>query len=173
MDAYENMLTRRSVRKFERTPITEAEVEKLLRAAMYAPSACNRRPWEFIVIDDPAILAKLPEVHPHAPMAAQAPLSILVCGDVNREHPSGYWVVDCAAAVENLLLAAHAIGLGAVWTGIYPREERIVGMQRLLNLPANIRPHALVVIGHAAESPVTQERYEKERVHYNGFTAHP
>ena len=169
MDAYENLLTRRSIRRFHPTPIAPELIEKLLWAGMYAPSACNRRPWEFVLIDDPVLTAEIPKIHPHAPMAMQAPLSILVCGDLQREHPSGYWVVDCAAAVENILLAAHSLGLGAVWTGIYPREERIEGMAKLLGLPDHIRPHSLIVVGHPAETPDAPDRFEPHRIHRNGW----
>lgn len=167
METLEAIRTRRSIRKYRDEPVAEEAVERVLRAAMMAPSARNCQPWHFVVIDDRELLAKIPQINPNAAMAAGAPLSILVCGDLELEHPSGYWVVDCAAAVQNLLLAAHAEGLGAVWTGVYPRQERMAGFARLLGLPDNVQAHSLVVLGHPAEQPVTQDRYRPDRVRRN------
>ena len=103
-------------------------------------------------------------------MAAEAPAAIMVCGDSTSEQYPGYWVVDCAAAVQNLLLAAHALGLGAVWTGTYPRQERMESYRRLLNLPEHIEPHSLIPIGYPAERPSNQDRYRPERIHVNRWT---
>jgi len=169
MDALEAIHTRRSIRRYEDRPVPEELVEEVLRAAMMAPSAVNKQPWHFVVIDDRKLLGEIPKINPNAAMAAGAPLAILVCGDLKLEHPSGYWVVDCAAAVENLLLAAHALGLGAVWTGVYPRQQRIDGLKKLFGLPEHVMPHTLVVLGYPAERPPSQDRYRPERVHRNGF----
>ncbi len=167
METLKAIQTRRSIRKFTDEPVAEELVERVLRAAMMAPSARNCQPWHFVVIDDQDVLAKIPDINPHAAMAAGAPLAILVCGDLHLEHPSGYWVVDCAAAVQNLLLAAHDVGLGAVWTGIYPRQQRIDGYARLIGLPENVLAHSLIVLGHAAEQPVAKDRYRADRVRRN------
>ena len=169
MDALEAIHTRRSIRRYEDRAVPEELVEDVLRAAMMAPSAVNKQPWHFVVIDDRKLLSEIPKINPNAAMAAGAPLAILVCGDLKLEHPSGYWVVDCAAAVENLLLAAHAVGLGAVWTGVYPRQQRIDGLKKLFGLPEHVMPHTLVVLGYPAEQPPSQDRYRPERVHRNGF----
>jgi len=169
MDALKAIHTRRSIRRYEDRPVPEELVEDVLRAAMMAPSAVNKQPWHFVVIDDRELLSEIPKINPNAAMAAGAPLAILVCGDLELEHPSGYWVVDCAAAVENLLLAAHAVGLGAVWTGVYPRQQRIEGLKKLFGLPEHVMPHTLVVLGYPAEQPPSQDRYRPERVHRNGF----
>jgi len=169
MDALEAIHTRRSIRRYEDRAVPEELVEEVLHAAMMAPSAVNKQPWHFVVIDDRELLTEIPKINPNAAMAAGAPLAILVCGDLKLEHPSGYWVVDCAAAVENLLLAAHAVGLGAVWTGVYPRQQRIEGLKKLFGLPENVMPHTLVVLGYPAEQPPSQDRYRPERVHRNGF----
>ena len=104
---------------------------------------------------------------PNAAMAGKAPLAILVCGDLNLEKSEGYWVVDCAAAVENMLLAAHALGLGAVWCGVYPREKRMEALRQLLGLPKNVIAHSLVVLGYVAEQVPAEDRYRPERVHHN------
>jgi len=167
MDTLEAIRTRRSVRKYQDRPVSEELVRTLLEAAMNAPSARNGRPWQFVVINDRLLLSEVARINPNAQMAGHAPLAILVCGDLRQEKAPGYWVVDCAAAVENILLAAHALGLGAVWTGVYPRQERIDGLRRLAALPDDITPHSLVVLGHPAEQPASQERYEPDRVHRN------
>jgi nitroreductase len=167
MDAIEAIFTRRSIRKYLDKPVAEELVQKLLAAAMQAPSARNQQPWQFVVIDDRATLAKIPAFMPNAPMAAHAPLAILVCGDLALEKSQGYWVVDCAAATENILLAAHALGLGAVWTGVYPREKRMEGLRELVGLPEKVVAHSLVVIGHPAEQPKREDRYRPDRVRRN------
>ena len=167
MDTLEAIHTRRSIRTYVDQPVPEELVQKLLAAAMQAPSARNQQPWQFVVIDDRAILAKIPPFMPNAAMAGKAPLAILVCGDLSLEKSEGYWVVDCAAAVENILLAAHALGLGAVWCGVYPRDKRMEGLRQLVGLPKNVIAHSLVVLGYAAEQIPAEDRYRPERVHHN------
>ncbi len=167
MDALEAIRTRRSVRRFTVEPVTEDQLETLLRAAMSAPSAGNQQPWHFIVVDDRALLDRIPEFSPYASMCRQAPLGILVCGDTTLEKHPGYWIQDCSAATQNLLLAAHALGLGAVWTGVHPREERSRSFRDLLKLPDHIMPLAFIVIGHPAERPQPQDRFRPERIRRN------
>ena len=157
---------RRSIRKYTADAVSEADVTELLEAAMAAPSAGNEQPWHFIVIRDRDMLNAIPGFHPHAAMAPHAPVGILVCGDQSLEKHAGYWVQDCAAATENLLLAVAAKGLGAVWCGVYPRTERVEGFTRLLGLPDNVTPFAFVPIGHPAEHKPPARRYNAERVHY-------
>jgi len=115
---------------------------------MSAPSAGNQQPWHFIVVNERVLLDRIPEFSPYAAMCRQAPLGILVCGDTTLEKYPGYWIQDCSAATQNLLLAAHDLGLGAVWTGVYPREERIRGFREAFKLPDHILPLAFVVIGY-------------------------
>jgi nitroreductase len=136
---------------------------------MCAPSARNAQPWQFVVLTDRTLLKQIPQFHPNAPMTEYAPLAILVCGDLSLEKSPGYWVVDCAAATQNLLLSAHALGLGAVWTGVYPRQERMDGFRRQLNLPENIMPHSLIPLGFPAERLNGENRYRAERVHHNAW----
>jgi len=167
MDALEAIHTRRSIRKYQDKPVPEEVVEKLLAAAMSAPSARNQQPWQFVVLSDRQLLTQVPQIMPNAPMVARAPLAILVCGDLALEKSPGYWVVDCAAATQNLLLAAHALALGAVWCGVYPRQERMDGLRRLLHLPENVIAHSLVALGYPAEQPAPADRYRRERIHYN------
>lgn len=167
MDAYECIVTRRSIRQFADRPVPAEMVEKLLRAAMTAPSAGNQQPWEFIVLTDRALLDEMPSIHPYCQMIRQAPVAVLVCGNATREKYPGYWPQDCSAATMNLLLAAHALGLGAVWTGIYPREERIRPFREKFALPEHVVPLALIPIGWPAESPPQPDRFAPERVHHN------
>jgi len=167
MDTIEAIHTRRSIRKFEDKPVSEEMIEDLLKAAMMAPSARNAQPWHFVIFDEKELLQKVSKINKNAYMAADAPVAILVCGDLDLEKSSGYWPQDCAAAVENMLLAAHAMGLGAVWTGIHPRPEREKGFRELLDLPANVMPHSMIVIGHPEEPAGRKDRYQRERVRRN------
>ncbi len=167
MDVLEAIRTRRSIRRFQDQAVPEELVQQLLKAAMNAPSARNGQPWQYVVIDDRELLGRIAEINPNAQMAASAPLGILVCGDLKLEKSAGYWVVDCAAAVENMLLAAHGLGLGAVWTGVYPRERRMEGLKLLLGLPDHVVAHSLVVVGYPAEALAPENRFHLDRVHRN------
>lgn len=167
MDTLEVIHTRRSIRVYQNKPVPEEAITKLLAAAMAAPSAYNRQPWEFVVITNREILDVIPTINPNAEMAKDAPLAILICGNLELESSSGYWVVDCAAAVQNLLLCAHALGLGAVWTGTYPKEERMDGYTTLFDLPDHVLPHTVVVIGYPDEQPPHENRFKPERIHRN------
>jgi nitroreductase len=167
MDTLDAIHTRRSIRKFEDRAVSDELIQKLLAAAMQAPSARNQQPWQFVVIDDRELLGQIGQMFPNARMAQHAPLGILICGDLHEETSPGYWVVDCAAAAENMLLAAHALGLGAVWTGVYPREQRMAGLSKLLGTPDHVIPHSLMIVGHAAEQVPPQSRYLPDRVRHN------
>lgn len=165
----EVILNRRSIRKYTGEPVGEEVIVELLKAAMAAPSANNQQPWEFVVIDDRDILEQASNIHPFAKMAAHAPVAILVCGDKKREKTEGYWVQDCAAATENILIAAEGNVLGAVWCGIHPREEREEAFRKLLGLPEHIVPFALIPVGHPAEHKGPSNRYDPARIHRNGW----
>jgi len=167
MEALEAIMTRRSIRRFADKRPADGEIRTLLEAAMQAPSARNHQPWYFVVIDERGVLDAVTDFHPHARMLAHAPLAVLVCGDTEQVDSFGYVVQDCSAAAENLLLAAHALDLGAVWLGIYPRAERMAGMKRLLRLPDTIVPLALVALGYPAESKEKALRFKPERVFRN------
>ena len=173
MDTLEAIRTRRSIRAYEEKPVPEELIRQLLGAAMMAPSARNAQPWHFVIVDDRKLLREIARINPNAQMAERAPMAILVCGDLQLELSPGYWVVDCAAAVENMLLAARALGLGAVWTGVYPREARMKGLRRLLDIPDQVIPHSLVVLGYPAEHPPSEDRYRPDRVRRNGWTPPP
>jgi nitroreductase len=166
MDAIENILTRRSVRHFGPNPVPDEELDILLRAAMHAPSAGNAQPWHFVVITDRKVLDEVPKFHTSAEFIFEVPAAILICADENVARP-GRWLLDCSAAAQNMLLAAHARGLGACWIGIQPDPVRIEGVSTLLGLPANIRPLCLVAVGYPTETPPTVDRYLPERIHAN------
>lgn len=167
MDAITVICSRRSIRLYSGKAVAPPLLEELLRAAMSAPSAGNERPWHFIVLTERAILDEIPRFHPYAGMLKHASVAVLVCGDVSLEKHKGYWVLDCAAATENLLLAAHAKGLGAVWCGVYPTEDRVDNLRKLLNLPDHIVPFSLVPVGFPEEFKQAEDRYDGARVHHN------
>jgi nitroreductase len=165
MEAREALLSRRSIRKYAAEAVSEEAVRRLLEAAMAAPSAGNEQPWHFVVIRDRATLDEIPTFHEHAQMMHEAPLAILVCADDRSKKYEIFWPQDCAAATQNLLLAAHASGLGAVWVGVYPVEGLITRLKKLLGLPPEVTPFALVAVGHPAEEKPPAERYDEARVH--------
>ena len=167
MDALNAILSRRSIRKYTAQPVSEEMVRELLEAAMAAPSAGNEQPWHFVVMDDREILDAIPRFHPYSRMLEEAPMAILVCGDLELQKYEGYWVQDCSAATENLLIAAQAKGLGAVWLGVYPIEERVAGFRNLLGVPDHVIPFALISIGYPAEQKPGADRYNSSRVRRN------
>ncbi|HOV82002.1 MAG TPA: nitroreductase family protein [Methanothrix sp.] len=169
MDTLQAIKTRRSVRKFLNKPVSSEMIRDILEAAMFAPSAGNEQPWQFVVLDDRKILDEIPRICATASMCRQAPLAILVCSDASLEKYPGFWVQDCSAAVENMLLAAHALGLGAVWAGVYPFKDRISALKKRLALPDEITPMALVVLGHPDEAPAQPQRFREDRIHRNGW----
>jgi nitroreductase len=157
---------RRSIRQYTNQDVTEEEVRQLLEAAMAAPSGSARDPWHFIVVRDTATRQKLSQTHTFSDMCARAPVVIVVCGD---EKVSDHWISDGAAATENLLLAVTALGLGAVWVGIYPRAEREAHVRQVLDIPPNVRILCLIPIGHPAEEKPPRTRYNPAKVHYDRF----
>ncbi len=163
------ILDRRSVRRYTAQDVEEKDVRRILEAAMAAPSAGNERPWHFVVIHDRRLLDGIMEVHPYAQMLRQSPVAILVCGDRTLEKYPGFWVQDCSAAVQNMLIMAVQLDLGAVWLGLYPIEERVQGLRRVLGLPEHIIPFALVPFGHPDEERRQLDRYEEKRVHQDGW----
>lgn len=162
-----NILARRSIRKYTDQSVPEDMINDLLRAAMSAPSAGNQQPWQFVVIRNRSILNDITTVHPYSSMLKEAPCAILVCGDLNRETHKGYWVQDCSAATQNILLAANSLGLGSVWLGVYPREDRVEALRKLLGIPSHIVPLALIAVGYPAEEKEPSNRFDKNRIHYD------
>ena len=167
MEAIECIQTRRSIRKYLDKDVSDELITELLKAAMTAPSAGNQQPWQFIVITDRKLLNKITEFHEYAQMCKDSHLAILVCADISSIRHEGMWEQDCSAATQNILLAAHAHGLGAVWCGVYPREPKIQGFRKLLNIPEKIIPFSLIPIGHTAQKSERVDRYKKDKIHEN------
>ena len=169
--AIENIMTRTSIRQYKDQPVEQEKIDIMLKAAMAAPTAVNLQPWHFIVINDKKTIDMLA-----GPRPTNAPLMIAVCGDTDKTTmPDGkgklpdFWVQDVSAATENLLLAAHALGLGAVWTGVYPAMERVADVANVLNCPNNIIPLAVVRIGYPDEAPEPKDKFKEENISYNKF----
>ena len=167
MELLEGLLTRRSVRDFVYRPVPQENIELMLKAAMHAPSARNRQPWQFYVITDREVLRRIPDVHPYATMATEASLAVVVCADETILSNPERWGLDCSNATFSIQLAAHGLGLGAVWCGLYPDAERQNGIKDLLNLPEDIQPFSLIPIGYPAEALPVVDRFLPERIHMN------
>lgn len=159
----DNLFARRSIRKYTPEPVTDVQVETLLRAAMAAPSANDRKPWHFVVVRDAATRAALAEAHPHAKMLTQSPVCIVPCGDTSIAPD--FWVQDLCAATENILLAATGLGLGTVWCGVHPRAERTNEVRQILGIPETIIPLCLIAVGHPDERKEPRTQYDAQRVH--------
>ena len=164
-EGLELLMTRRSVRRYTDEPVSDDQVEAILRAAMAAPSAGNEQPWHFVVVRDDQVMDAIMDVHPYAGMLTEAPVCIAVLADMSLEKYEGMWLQDCSAATQNILLAAHALGLGAVWLGVHPVQSRQEGIKRILGLPEGVECLSLVALGHPAEQPGPADRYDESRVH--------
>jgi nitroreductase len=164
-----SILRRRSIRQYTGQKIQAEHIKKILEAAMSAPSAGNEQPWHFIIVNDTQMLERLSQIHRHASMVKHAAAAIVVCGDLNLEIKKGMWVQDCSAATENILIEVEELNLGAVWVGVYPREDRIKHVQKLFDLPINVIPMSIVPIGYPAENFDTYSRYDESRVHYEAW----
>lgn len=171
MDTLSAIFTRRSVRTYAKAALSQEQIDNLLKAAMLAPSAGNSQPWHFVLVNEPALLEEVATIHPHAQMITAAKLAILVCAEPALERFSGFWPQDCSAAIQNILLAAHAQGLGAVWVGIYPALAP-EPFKKMFHLPVGIEPMSLVVIGKNTTENLQKEppdRYLANRIHFNKF----
>lgn len=165
----DSILKRRSIRKYKDLKVSDEIVEDLLKAAMAAPSAGNEQPWEFVVLRDKEIMKNITEVHPYSKMLLNSDVAIVVCGDEKKEVFKGYWVQDCSAATENILLASQDMGLGAVWLGVYPIVDRVKKIQEILGLPTSVVPLSIVPIGYPDEEKTPEDRFDRTRIHYNGW----
>ncbi len=167
------IMTRSSVRSYTSQAVEEAKIETMLKAGMAAPTAGNKQPWEFVVITNRAMLDALPEVAGGMKMAPQAPLAIAVCGVPAQSFPNvpEYWIQDCSAATENILLAAHAMGLGAVWCGAYPDggTGRVAKISEMLDLPEGVIALSVIIIGYPDSEPTIKDKWNPAKVHYNKF----
>jgi nitroreductase len=157
---------RRSIRKYKEKEVEIEKIDKLLEAAAAAPSAGNEQPWHFVVIKDRERLDHLAEIHPYAKMLKEAPLAIAVCADLNKQKHQGFWVQDCSAATQNILLEAVSLELGAVWLGCHPAEAREKAVSEYLELPANFKTLSLIAVGYPAEEKGKTDRLSEDIVHY-------
>jgi nitroreductase len=170
MDCLETIHTRRSVRKYTNADITGLELESLLRAAMAAPSAGNQQPWRFVVVRDKEVLGQLAEATPYSSPMGRAPVGLIVLGDTTAEKHPGYWVQDCSAAVENLLIAAHCTGLGGVWIGVHPQPEREAAVAAIVKAPEGLRPLCMVALGRPESPGPVVDRYDADKIRLNHWT---
>ena len=164
-EALETIFSRKSVRQYQNKAVEQEKIDLLMRAGMAAPSAMDRRPWELIVVSDRAAMDSLAVKLPYAKMLTQAPMAIVVCGDVTKSEHN--WYIDCSAVSQNILLAAEALGLGAVWTGVYPSDERVGMVSAALGLPENIVPLNVIPVGYPEGEQKAKEKYNEAKVHYN------
>jgi len=165
-DMLDMIKKRRSIRKYTGQVVTDEQIRQLLEAAMAAPSASNIQSWEFVVVRNPDLKRQLAQTHTWSHMAADAAAVFVVCGDERASH---HWVADASAATQNLLLAATALGLGAVWVGIYPGADREARVRQALAIPEGIHVLCLVPVGHPAESKPARTQYKESKVHYEGW----
>jgi nitroreductase len=168
--AINNIMSRTSIRQYTNEPVSKSDIETMLRAGMAAPTAVNKQPWHFIVVTDKAKLKELSGGR--GGMLEKCAVAIVVCGDMGKAMPGKaqeYWIQDCSAATENILLAANALGLGAVWTGAHPMADRVSSISKALKLPETIVPLCTIVIGHPAEQPKPKDKWKPENVSYNEF----
>lgn len=167
MELKDALLCRRSVRKFTEEAVSGADIDALLHAAMSGPSAVNMQPWEFFVVSKPDTLALLRNASRYTKM--DAPLAIVVCGNLSRTLPlklSEFWIQDCSAATENILLRAVDLGLGAVWCGIHPQKAAVKKVSAALSLKPKLIPLNIIFVGHPAEAPEARDQYKEKHVHY-------
>lgn len=172
MEAIENILTRTSVREFNDQAVESEKLEMIIKAAFGAPSAVNRQPWHFVIVDQPDLKAELAAGLPYCAMVVQSPVAIMVCGDKDKFFQGEddlYWISDTSAACQNILLATHALGLGAVWTAIYPEKDRVATVRRIMNLPDNLIPLSLIPIGYPSRVVKAKDKYQPGAISHNRF----
>ncbi|PKN25667.1 MAG: nitroreductase family protein [Deltaproteobacteria bacterium HGW-Deltaproteobacteria-22] len=167
------IFSRKSVRRYSGTAPTREQLTLLVKAGMAAPTAVNKQPWEFIIVTDPAKLELLTQRLPHAKMTAKAGSAIIVLGDKLRQHKgpdADFWITDCSAAIQNILLAAEAMGLGAVWTAAYPDPERVTAVREVLGVTAeHLIPLAVIPVGHPTGEDQPKDKWDPSRVFLNEY----
>ncbi len=169
-DMIKTMISRKSIRRFSDKRVEKQDIKGILEAAMNAPSACNQQIWQFVVIDDAAILETLSQMHSGISFLKNAPLAILVCGEPEAAVLDYFWEDDCAAATQNILLAVHALGLGATWSGVNRKAPDMVAfIQSTAGIPTKYVPFSIIIIGHPDEERRNQDRYQAAKVRYNGW----
>lgn len=167
-DTLKTIMNRKSVRSYTDEPVSEEQLIALVKAGMSAPTAVDCRPWDFIVITDKVVLQQLADGLPYAKMAGRAAAAIVVTGDLKRQYGgegASYWIMDCSAATENILLAAESMGLGAVWTSIFPEQDRMVGTRKVLGIPEHVIPLNLIPIGVPAGETKAKDKFNPKQIH--------
>jgi nitroreductase len=161
---------RRSIRAYAPQAVSDEAVQKLLEAAMAAPSAAATDPWRFVVVRNRDMLLRIADALPYGKMVGSAALGMVVCGDLEaaHDHQLSYLLQDCSAAIENLLLCAHVLGLGACWLGVHPREQRVKDLQEILKLQVSLIPVACIAIGYPAETKEPRTRFNPDYVRFEG-----
>ncbi|MFW6280377.1 MAG: nitroreductase family protein [Halanaerobium sp.] len=158
---------RRSIRKYTNKDVEDFKIKKLLEAGAAAPSAGNEQPWHFVVIKDRDRLNKLADIHPYGKMLKDAPLAVAVCADLNQLKYEHFWVQDCAAATQNILLEAVSLGLGAVWLGVHPNKNIEADVNKFLDLPDHVTTVSVISIGYPAEQKRPSKRFSEDILHYD------
>ncbi len=169
MEVQEPLLNRRSIRKYKDQKISKENIDKILKAAMYAPSAMNLQAWQFIVIDDRQILVETIKSIPYAEMLRQSAAAIIVCGDLTIEKNESWLLQNCSAAIQNILLSAHGLGIGSCWIAIHGMEDVYKNIKAQFKLPENIVPVSLISLGYPDEVVKAEERFKLEKIHYNNW----
>ncbi len=167
METIEALLTRRSIRKYKNLQIEKDKIEIILKSAMYAPSAMNLQAWHYVVIDNKMVLSETIKSIPHAELLNQTPAAILVCGDSAIEKNESWMIQNCSAAIQNILLAAHGLGIGTCWIAIHGMNEIVKNVSVQFKLPENVIPIALVTLGYPDESVTAEDRFRTEKIHLN------
>lgn len=168
------IMTRASVRSYTSEQVPDSMITTILRAGMAAPTAANQQPWHFVVVTEPSLKDSITAAFEYTKMVEGCSFAVVVCGDMDRLFEGdmadgGFWVEDCSAASENMLLAAHAMGLGGVWCGIYPLRDREQRLRGILNLPFNLTPLNVMAFGYPAQTPAPKDKWAPEKVHYNAY----
>lgn len=166
----EAILKRKSVRSFTGEAVDRAATKEILKAGMAAPSAMNSQPWTFVAVDERELMNRLADSLPYAKMLKTAGVGIVVCGDMSKALPApmtDFWMQDCAAVTENILLAVEALGLAAVWTGVYPNPAAIAAVRSVIELPENLVPFCVIPVGHPAGDTPVKDKYDESRIHWN------
>jgi nitroreductase len=169
-DTLKTIFARKSVRTYRSEAVSDEKLQVLVRAGMAAPTAVDKRPWEFVVVTDRAVLKQLADALPYAKMTDRAAAAIVVGGDVRKQWggmESDYWIMDCSAATQNILLAAESMGLGAVWTAVYPEESRVRAVRQILGIPHHVVPLNLIPVGMPAGREKAKDKYDPRQVHWN------
>lgn len=169
MNVLDAIFTRRSIRSYTDKKIPDDDLTTVLKAGMHAPSAVNKQPWEFIVIKNKETFSKIMAIHSASTMLNGADTAILVCIDTNTQHADGYGIQDCSAAIQNMLLASHGLGIGGVWLGVFPRSNRMNGLIDLFQLPKHIQPLGIISLGYPAENIQQPNRFNQNKIHYENW----